>query len=844
LGVEEGQIWLGFQNVSTNTSGTGSWNFTLPTTVPVGSKITATATDSNGNTSEFSQAVTVNYAPTISDIANRLIDENTSTGPIGFTVGDSETSAGSLIVTASSSNTTLVPAASIVLGGSGAIRTLSLTPVANQFGTATITVTVSDGKTSVSDTMVLTVNDIPVISDIANLSTNQDTATGPIAFTVSDSETSASSLTVTGSSSNTSLVPNANIVFGGSGANRTVTVTPAAGKSGSATITVVVSDGTASPSDTFVLTVNAVNTPPAVTLTNLVTTLPENTSTALATRVADIVISDDGLGDNVIGIAGADAAFFEISNSKLFLKAGTVLNGIAKPSYSLQVTVDDATIGNGIDSSVSFTLNIAAVRSQILAPPPQTQSQRPVLTWTAVPGAANYEVWINNVSTGGWEAAYHSFVNATSDSPNFDLGIGRFRLWVRSIDGSGAPSAWTPQYDFTINTLAILQPIDRYQPTLRPVVSWSPLPGAVKYDIWINDVSRGISPYIRSTNVAGTSFTPVADMPLGVYRAWVRGIAADGTSAAWSQGVEYLTLQAPTIISPVNSTFSRRPVFTWNALPGAVTYELQIRNLSTFVTVHNAKGIAATNWTPPANLPDGPYRWWVIGIGPNNLRSFWTAGVDINIGGVTSLITPAGTINNSFPVFTWKPVDGAARYELWVTNVSLGVVSINRTDLTATSFIPASSLPVGTYRAWVRAVSSSGEFALWSPQANFVIASTGSGDDDWIGDSSLALAHSQAAIMLRTSLNVYRLSQDSKRVIPVEDVSQRKAGRHASGYESQINISSDVRDIRLPVPGNDDASVLFATEPLRPLGALHLEQLQDTWYDVVMEEFIRADFTM
>ena len=57
-----------------------------------------------------------------------------------------------------------------------------------------------------------------------------------------DVETAAADLTVTGSSSNTALVPNANIVFGGSGANRTVTVTPAANQFGTATITVTVTD--------------------------------------------------------------------------------------------------------------------------------------------------------------------------------------------------------------------------------------------------------------------------------------------------------------------------------------------------------------------------------------------------------------------------------------------------------------------------------------------------------------------------------------------------------------------------------------------------------------------------
>ena len=58
-----------------------------------------------------------------------------------------------------------------------------------------------------------------------------------------DPETASSSLTLSGTSSNTKLVSNANLVFGGSGANRTLTITAASGKSGTANITVSVSDG-------------------------------------------------------------------------------------------------------------------------------------------------------------------------------------------------------------------------------------------------------------------------------------------------------------------------------------------------------------------------------------------------------------------------------------------------------------------------------------------------------------------------------------------------------------------------------------------------------------------------
>ncbi len=95
----------------------------------------------------------------------------------------------------------------------------------------------------------------PTISDIPDQATTANTPTPAIPFTIADADTPLNSLVVSGSSSNTTLVPNGNIAFGGSGGSRTVTVTPATNRTGSATITVTVSDGTNSASDTFVLTV-------------------------------------------------------------------------------------------------------------------------------------------------------------------------------------------------------------------------------------------------------------------------------------------------------------------------------------------------------------------------------------------------------------------------------------------------------------------------------------------------------------------------------------------------------------------------------------------------------------
>lgn len=99
-----------------------------------------------------------NTAPTISSISNQNLNLNTATGALAFTVGDAETAAGSLTVSATSSNQTRVPDANLVLGGSGASRTLTVTPATDQQGATTVTVTVSDGSLSASTSFTVTVN--------------------------------------------------------------------------------------------------------------------------------------------------------------------------------------------------------------------------------------------------------------------------------------------------------------------------------------------------------------------------------------------------------------------------------------------------------------------------------------------------------------------------------------------------------------------------------------------------------------------------------------------------------------------------------------------------------------
>jgi uncharacterized protein YjiK len=98
--------------------------------------------------------------------------------------------------------------------------------------------------------------------------------------------------------------------------------------------------------------------PSAVVLHNAVTSIPDNTSTAAPVKLADIVVIDDGIGNNQLSLSGIDAASFQIVGTGLYLRAGTPLNAGTKPSYFIAINVDDVSVGATPDAVANYTLSI------------------------------------------------------------------------------------------------------------------------------------------------------------------------------------------------------------------------------------------------------------------------------------------------------------------------------------------------------------------------------------------------------------------------------------------------------------------------------------------------------
>ncbi len=325
--------------------------------------ITVFVRDPDGGETQQQFLVTVNPVndlPTISSIPNVTTAEDFPTALLSFTVGDIETPPEDLQLAVTTSDPVLLPVSGVAIEGTGARRTVRVTPGANASGVGTVTLTVTDADGASTDesfqVTVTPINDAPDILPIANQFSDQDQVAGPIPFTVIDADDT--NLTFLATSSNQDLIRNEDIVIGGSGADRTITMTPQYLAYGNTTISITASDPAGlKDTETFLLTVNLVNQPPMITPID-----DQTTDEDVALGPLDFVINDgESLESDLIVTATS-------SNQAVIADSGLVLGG-ASANRTLAVTpvldaAGDAEITitvtdeGGLTTTESFTVTV------------------------------------------------------------------------------------------------------------------------------------------------------------------------------------------------------------------------------------------------------------------------------------------------------------------------------------------------------------------------------------------------------------------------------------------------------------------------------------------------------
>ena len=289
--------------------------------------ITIRATDGNSGSTDQNFVLTStaipNTAPVLAVIGAQSIDEDNAK-IIALSASDGE--GNSLTYSASSDN------ASVSTSVSGS--SLTLTPAANYFGSANITVSVSDGALSDSEVMVLTVNsdnDLPQFTSPSSGSTVYGNSFD-ITLSATDIETADNSITFAVQNSNTSQVT-------ASISGSTLSLTPVNNYLGNTTITLRATDGDSGITDqSFVLTTTATaNTAPALAAIGAQSTDEDNAKVIALSAT-------DSEGDSLTYSASSDNASVStsVSGSSLTLTPDANYFG----SANITVTVSDGALSD------------------------------------------------------------------------------------------------------------------------------------------------------------------------------------------------------------------------------------------------------------------------------------------------------------------------------------------------------------------------------------------------------------------------------------------------------------------------------------------------------------------
>ena len=389
----------------TSPNATGSLSYTPVANTSGSAVITVTVSDGGAVTTQRTFTVVVNEvndAPTFTPGADQTVIEDAPAQTVATFLGT--VSAGpneaSQVVTVTIDNVTnpSLFSAGPAIGPTGV---LTYTPAAEQFGVATVTYTVSDnggtangGVDSVgpqSFTITITaVNDLPTLDAIADpAAILEDAALQTVnlaGISTGSVGESAQPLQVTAVSGNTAVIPNPTVTWVSPSPTGSLAYTPVANASGSAVITVTVTDGgldndlgTAGDNGTvvrtFTVTVTAVNDAPSFT------------------KGSDQTVNEDAGAQTVAGWAtaisagpdeGGQTVSFEITNNTntgLFSAGPTVSaagvltytpaanqNGTA--TITLRITDNGGTANGGLDASATqtFVITVTAVNDPPVVP--------------------------------------------------------------------------------------------------------------------------------------------------------------------------------------------------------------------------------------------------------------------------------------------------------------------------------------------------------------------------------------------------------------------------------------------------------------------------------------------
>jgi protein-S-isoprenylcysteine O-methyltransferase Ste14 len=369
--------------------------------------------------------------------------------------------------------------------------------------------------------------------------------------------------------------------------------------------------------------------------------------------------------------------------------------------------------------AVAGLVVVSGAQARLKAPMPLSPAagaavaSLPAFAWKPVPGADRYEFQI--AADAGFNAPVlgsdqdHFFTRNTRATLKKTVPNGTYWWRVRAAGKGGNVSPWSRGRSLrkAWTAAAALQSPGNGAVVAYPLtplrLSFSPVPGAAKYLVSIaTDPLLGSLVGGAAVETAATSFTRVGALAPGTYYWGITPVDAEGNkgspSPVWSFVWMWPSAMTPHFADLVAEPEVVDPYFSWEAVPGAARYEVEVNSSRDFAPgsrVCCSTLVVGASLSPTSVFRDNTYYWRVRASDPDGNAGIWNEGLQFVKTFDKAPPVPGTSIRNmrmrdnlndpgtdsspgdpgyqtQVPVVRWDPVPGASSYEVEVTPFDIG----------------------------------------------------------------------------------------------------------------------------------------------------------------------------
>jgi hypothetical protein len=391
----------------------------------------------------------------------------------------------------------------------------------------------------------------------------------------------------------------------------------------------------------------------------------------------------------------------------------------ATGAYDVHASIGSGTLdSNSSNDSTNVHINVgqpsagcATIAPVLFAPANQSNGVgNPVtFSWSSVPNATRYELWVGSRNAAPTLAASTQGLNAGVGLPS-----GSATFYVVAYSGEECPPMLSERRTFNVAKLTTCQaaipeltsPLQSVPVTNPVTFAWKPVPSALQYRLWVAQNGEA------AQDIAVTADTTVT-IPLdtGNYSWYVEALFAgcDATKSDFGAFVipekdpcadrGFAQLSAP---GDTATNDGSKIDFQWGSVPNNSGYRVW--------AAIDGGPFSVLGTTPATHLISyigrGKVEWYVETLfdgcasTESEHRKLTVPTAAFCGDSKTTLLAPANnaTLNGTSVNFTWGAIPGAISYELWVASTNNSPVLLGSTTETSIE----RSMPTGSFDWFVR----------------------------------------------------------------------------------------------------------------------------------------------